>query len=442
MSVKLAYSLANTNILSSPKSKHGSPPKESGSLNAVLSLVSSVRSTPQVTIQALKQKKELKVEIPSHIKAIYTNDYNILRVHDIVVAKLTQEKQDGLHQMREQLIAAQIRTKLPQNVLVRRTTLDTIARLEEEIKIIESGKRLDDYLRASAGPISEYKRLGPAIRRISFEDNTVRDDDTQDVMDFRLRLIASYFNIAQHYISIEAIHETEFYNCCDRCGSSLEDINVDDNGFQTCPNCNTEHSHLTAYPLDQDGNNFTKGGDYLDEENFRKAFYRYQGKQPDKIPPQMFTDLDSHFDSRGRPNGEHFRQLECNDRGRKGDTDLPMLLEALQKKGYNDYYDDANLIAHKYWGWRLPDLSHIEDAVMSDYRKTQKVYLALPKDRISSLSTQFRLFKHLQMRGHECYSNEFKLVEIQESREFHEKTWESMCEGCRDEEEIYYIPTL
>lgn len=442
MSIKVAYSLASSNIQSSPKSGHASPPKSTCSLNAVLSLVSSVQATPQVTIQSLKQRKELNIEIPSHIRAIYTNDYNILRVHDIIVAKLTREKEEGVRRIRDRLTILQNRIKFPQNAIDRQTSLDQIATLEGEIKVIESGKRLDDYLRASASSTSEYKKLGPAIRRISFLDNTVKDDDSQETIDSRLRIIANYFSVAQHYISIEIIHETEFYNCCERCGLSLEDVNVDDNGFQICPKCNTEHSHLTAYPLGHDGNNFSKGGDYLDEENFRKAFYRYQGKQPDKIPSRMFTDLDLHFDSRDRPNGEHFRQLDFNDRGRKGDTDLPMLLEALQKTGYNDYYDDANLIAHKYWGWRLPDLSHIEDAIMSDYRKTQKVYLSLPKDRISSLSTQFRLFKHLQMRGHECYPNEFKLVEIQDSREFHEKTWQAMCEGCSDEEEIYYIPTL
>src|SRR5581483_7244727 len=97
-------------------------------------------------------------------------------------------------------------------------------------------------------------------------------------------------------------------------------------------------------------------------------------------------------------------------RGRKANTNLVMMWKALHDINYSQLYEDAMLICHLYWGWILPDLSHIEEVILSDYDKTQKVYKSLDKLRSSSLGTQFRLFKHIQLRTNDCDIEDFKIV--------------------------------
>jgi hypothetical protein len=141
------------------------------------------------------------------------------------------------------------------------------------------------------------------------------------------------------------------------------------------------------------------------------------------------------------PTGEQVRALPLNERGRRGDTDHKMLYDALSATGYSEFYEDANLIGNIYWGWPLPDVRHLERLIQTDYERTQRVYNTLPKERVSSLGTQYRLFKHLQLRSHPCTKDEFKIAEMQESLELHESTWQKMCEGCNDPY-IYFIPTI
>jgi hypothetical protein len=118
-----------------------------------------------------------------------------------------------------------------------------------------------------------------------------------------------------------------------------------------------------------------------------------------------------------------------------------MLIDTLSRIGYNDFYEDANLIGHRYFGWIPPDVSKLEEVIMSDYDKTQMIYNILPKERTSSMGTQIRLYKQLELRGHYCTIEDFKVVNMRESIEFADAVWKEMCEGCNDPE-IYFIPTL
>ena len=172
-----------------------------------------------------------------------------------------------------------------------------------------------------------------------------------------------------------------------------------------------------------------------------KAFDRYQGFQSDPPDDSLYTILDNYFIQLGRPSGKEIKEMELDERGRRGDTTHKMLLAALSHLGYPNYYEDVNLIGHKYWGWTLPDVSMYKEKIISHYVMTQNVFLQIPKeerDRQSSLGTQYRLWRHLQLVGHECYSDEFKIAENVDSLHKHNRLWKYMCEKCNNPE-IYYI---
>jgi hypothetical protein len=117
-----------------------------------------------------------------------------------------------------------------------------------------------------------------------------------------------------------------------------------------------------------------------------------------------------------------------DEEGEKPGTSRTLMFKALKDTGNSHYYDHINLILHEMWCWKLPDITHLEDQIMDDYDKSQRVYEALPKDRKSSLNSQFRLFKHLRRLGYPCKSRNFRIPTTHDILEFHENMWAKICE--------------
>jgi hypothetical protein len=230
---------------------------------------------------------------------------------------------------------------------------------------------------------------------------------------------------------------------CLGCNLSLTKFGINENGIQRCLNCQTEYTVMILSKLSKDGGCVSNGNtDDESIDNFIRAFIRYQGLQPQEhIPDELFEELDAYFHQNDRKLGEEIKLLPLNKRGRRGDTDHKMLWNALSYIHRSEFYEDTNLIGHLYWGWTLHNLMHFKEKIISDYMKTQKVFYQIPPDercRTSSLGTQFRLWRHLQLIGHECYPEEFKIAENAESMRTHNKLWQLMCEGAGDPN-IHYI---
>lgn len=386
---------------------------------------------------------EQEEDTPSTVVASYTNDFNLFRIHDIIMCKLRTEKRKISH-LEKQLHAELEIIKNPQTVIERNRTKDKIFEIKEKIKDIESGKRIKDYLELAEPLINQYESLIPKSRQVDF---TATDQQKMDALEEeekdpkyqkKMQVIRKYIDLAKNYINVVIIQKKKNMNKC-ACGYDLSDVFIDNFGTQICPECGYDR-YIIGYNLYK-RDTLSSRNDYSDRDNFEKALMRYQGKQVDKIPETLFNDLDEYFRARGKPISSEIRALPLTISGRKKGTDLPMLYKALLETGYSSLYEDANLIAHKYWGWRLPDISHLEAIIMRDYEKTQRVYNMLPKERSSSLGTQFRLFKHLELRGHPCSVGDFKIVKMLDSLEYHDETWRIMCEKCGDPE-IYFIPTI
>ena len=382
-------------------------------------------------------------ELPDSITGTYYEDYNIKYVHNIIIKKLKREAKDKVPKLRQELRCLTEASGKPQNWIQRTQTLKDIEKIKTRIHEIVSGRRLDNYLSRVNPIIDEYGKYSGCVKKVVFG---IEDEKYQEITDSirrRMILIDRFFDIADDYITINVIRTSNRpTDMCSGCGISLIDISTD-NGTKICPECETEHSVILLNKLPKDGSriNINSSGDDESIDNFLRAFIRYQGLQTEQPDESLYRELDTYFVQHGCMTGEQIRKLPLNSSGRRGETTHAMLLDALKAIGRSDHYEDVNLIGHIYWGWTLSDLSAYKETIINQYMKTQKVFYQIPpeeRERNSSLGTQYRLWRHLQLVGHPCSMSDFKIAENETSLRIHNNLWRMMCEGANDPE-IYYI---
>lgn len=387
-------------------------------------------------------------DLPSKISGTYNEDYNIIYVDEIIRKKLQQEQFTQLPGLKARYKSLEAQHLQPQTHVVREKTLDSMRKIKKEIEQIEKGERLQVYDSKVSELLTRYRTYKGKVKTVIFDiEEEEKYVDLDADLRKRIHIIDTYLDIASEYIQIDVIRiNARPSDLCNGCGCSLAKVAASEQGTVRCPNqeCLTEHNVIILAKLAKDGSRINTNSNTDDEsiDNFLRAFTRYQGLQPDHPDESLYEELDDYFMRHDRPSGEEISKLPLNPRGRRGDTDHKMLWNALSQIGRSEYYEDANLIGHLYWGWTLPEVMHLKERIIEKYNKTQKAFYQIPAEergRNSSLGTQYRLWRHLQLEGHECYMNEFKIADNLESKFTHHRLWRLMCEGC-DDPDIQFIP--
>jgi len=391
----------------------------------------------------LLTKDIIKEELPSRVESYYKDDFNILDIHNLILKRFESNRKGRIEELQKELTIENNKLKTIQTIIDYNITRSLIAKLTKQIENLNNRNDIIEYEESVADLIEMYKTLG-TTKIISFKKDTkiISLNETSDESKLRHTIIREYLEIARKYIQIDVIREYPNNNNCPGCKLNYSEMIMDDeNGISFCPKCGIERYHLIRTSLNNDLTKIqtnTRNG-YDDRDNFYKALLRYQGKQQNRLPENLISVLDIYFESFGLSVSEHIRSLPLNPDGKtRGQTTREMMYRALYETGYAIYYEDVNLICHIYWGWILPDISHIEDDIMEDYDKVQKIYESLPKNRKSNLNTQYRLFKHLQLRGCQCSIDDFKMVKTREILEYHDATWQIMV----TEAGLPFIPTI
>ncbi len=358
------------------------------------------------------------------ITGSYTDDYNILKIHKIILNNFIYHRTYTLHILRKKLDIERDKLNKQMSVIDLKSIKKNVASLESEIEDITERISEKQYLEASARLVAEYSELGIKKKTIYFgqKSPSVTTENPQD--EKRLSIISRYLEIAGRYVEINVVREIKYDNCCPGCSYNIDALSKDmhyDN-YEYCPKCNSE---LTRYIPNSSSEKTTTINTYNDLANFIKEFDRYAGDQKIKIPDVLISDLDQYFASYKLPPSEEIRKLPVRPDGTKEGTDRDMMLRALHETGHVGFYVDVNLICATYWGWKKPTVSHLKTKVIEDYLKTQPIYHSIPKVRRSNLTLQVRLLKHLQLRGHECKSCYFKIVK-DESLQEQENIWQQM----------------
>lgn len=401
----------------------------------------------ELGIHETQKNKQMAIEqLPDRITGTFNEDYNILYIDDIIQKKLAQEKITEIPRLKLRYKQLETSIKQPQTYILRTSSLDEMDNITNEIRDIETGVKLQEYNESVKDIIMQYKQYKGLVKTIIFDvDDKEKDNGNFDEIRERIVLIDKYLDIAKKYIDIDVVRVNgHCEDSCLGCNSSLTKDAINENGILRCLVCQAEYSVMILSKLSKDGTHISNNGNLDDEsiDNFLRGFVRYQGLQSrEHLNDALFSELDNYFIQHGRPTGDEIKHLPLNNRGRRGDTTHKMLWTALSYIGRSELYEDTNLIGHLYWGWTIHNLMHHKERIISDYTKTQKVFYQIPPEergRTSSLGTQFRLWRHLQLIGHECYQDEFKIAENSESMRTHNRLWKLMCEGANDPN-IYYI---
>lgn len=407
-----------------------------GKVNAKPIHSNNVEIPPVPTVQTnvLKPRLHLDIGSTAGICSQYVDDFNILDVHATIIARFDGQKEQKLKALQEQL--QQTESKLngqPLTVIEYKLTHKSCQQIRQAITDIEQDSDKITYLTAVEPIIEAYSRIGPLAKTVAFTKTVITQPTPRlPPNETRHQIIAEFLEIARKYIPLDVVRKIPKSQECPRCGRDIGGIALDGQGIRRCHDCGYEEANIipAAYYKDSERVSSTNRTNYEDKENYIKSVQRYQGKQPNKLPAELFIELDAYFKAYGLPTGEDVRKMPFNPDGRtRGQTSLEMLWKALQERKYTEFYDDSNLITHLYWGWKLPDCSHLEDIILEDYTRTQAVFETEPKERTSSLNTQYRLYQHLQARGFPCVPGDFKMIKG-ESLEYHNQICEKMFKAC------------
>jgi predicted Zn-ribbon and HTH transcriptional regulator len=354
----------------------------------------------------------------------YVDNYDITYIHNIIINNLKQEIYK-IPYLEKELNNLQSQADKPQTYNVKKEMLLDIAKKKEYIK---NNVKINNYMAESTPIIKKY---------LALVDQKKLDNKNNNLVD---KIIDSFLVVANKYIDISVTKLVDYKeNNCNNCDYNLTDVTVNQDHMLKCPNCHTEHQSIINKKFTYDTKiNYTNSENDID--NFMKALMRYEGLQ-EKPPLIIYEKLDTYFKERGLMTSKEIKSLPYNSNGKKGNTNREMLCNALSAIGYSDYYEDSNLIGHIYWDWKLPNLIHLKPTIIRHYTITQKCFYKIPlavRDRISSLGTQYRLRRHLQLVGHDCDINDFKIAENATSLHNHDRIWKLMCEMANDPE-IYYI---
>jgi Zn-finger nucleic acid-binding protein len=383
-------------------------------------------------------------DIPESVEGTYKYDFNIMDIHDMILKKFDHQKQHEILELEKKLNIQLERLKTKQNVVERKATRRVINKINEAIQNILSDRDYKTYIDKIKPILDEYSVIGTLSKIISFATRKTeqKDDDlpeTPETQVKRQEIIFDFIKIAKKYIDIDLVREMREGNLCPVCNYDLDTIEINqDEGTIVCPECMNEKVAVVRSFADITRTN-NSGNNYEDRANFEKVLMRYQGKQPDKPREELYVVLEDYFKTNQLPKINHGSKtvyissdyirnhIPLNSDGEKDGTSRPLMYKALQDTGNSKYYDHINIILNTMWGWKLDDLSHLEDQIMDDYDKSQRVYENLPKDRKSSLNSQFRLYKHLKRLGLPVQSKNFRIPTTHDILEFHENVWSKMC---------------
>ncbi len=416
---------------STPRLQAGLRQKKRGATTASRIL----RNSNSVNECKVKDSEDLELQANNDPLSIrFTNDYNILQVDKLVMAKFERDK-NNLPSLEKELQQMKERRDEHLTIGELRILNAKMSELESTIVSISGGSRSVEYQRKSEPLLNIYRGYITSQRA----SNVEYDRD-------RILTIIDYLEIAKQYIEIDYLHmiQPQTTMICKGCDNPIDRRRLRDCNESHCPNCGvTRSSSSMGRGMELTTEISTK--EYSDEKNFIKAFNRYQG-----IGCAVFDivgvclEIDTYLQSEGYYPASYYRSLPTNKWGKKNGTSLEMINTSLEAIKKTHLYESGNLIGHHLWGWTLFDLQHHREGMISDYRETQEVFEIIPpeeKDRDSSLSTQLRLFRHLQLRGHPCRPCDFKLPTQSDSLRKQDALWKIMCDTVNKRNpNIYYIP--
>jgi len=359
----------------------------------------------------------------------YLEDCNISQIHSRVLHEIRARK-SGILELQTEKSVLESKLESVHTLIDYKFINKQIVDLQRKIDDLNADNIEERYLESVTPLLREYRRYNRVPKVVSFNKQTVIDNNSPKCI-----VIAKIVSLAEEFVDVKILKPPIFSEKCHICNHELSEPDMI-TGTKTCDNCGYVYNIIirSGDSIKIDGADFIcDSGDsgYEDRENFEKAIDRFQGKQPDTLPSDLNDSLDGYFMSIDLPTGKYIREnRKLNSSGRRVGTSRKMIHNALKSLQLTSYYPDINLIGKNYWGWKLIDLSRYKERLMSDYDKSQAIYVSIPKERKSSLNTDYRLMKHLQLLNVPCNHDDFKNIKTRKILIEYERIWRIICDRC------------
>lgn len=317
--------------------------------------------------RAFGKARDKQLATPNEIKGYYKGDYDIRSIHQRVLDHfqqeyaLTEAKQRELSRL-EQVYARS--TSLGE----RKRALLEINELKGWLTGVADREQEQSYLSRAEPLLTQYNALpdNAKIARV-FGTRKAVDPHAEE----RELIVFKFLAVAGDYITINLVVDCETEPCCSACGNKLQPE------AQICPHCSvviTEFETENNYKEDDQAVSASRNT-YGKSEHIHDAFIKFQGKQANKLPPEMIEDL--------------ITTVKAYNIDRE-QLPIDTLYQILKNKRYSRYYDEIYLIYHIITHKPLPDLSDIQTELFMDADRFISIYhLVKPRNRSNCLNVHF-----------------------------------------------------
>ncbi len=379
-------------------------------------------------------------EIPDTIQITYKNYINILLIHEAIRRKFSCEK--GMLETYEK------RLENINNLIKITTCINKMRRFEKEknelmnkIEDIKGSINWKQYIEKSKKYLLAYSEIDTEKHKsvVVIGKKTKSEQDKKDI-DIKLNIIDCYIPIASEYININISRIEKLQAECPSCGNSLKNFKHDEeDSICECPKCGWFRENLAKSSFNRESGKTSTSNknDYNDRDNFYKAAIHFACNQTKNFNENLFNDLDDYFSNNNYPIGEQVKKLSLSKAKSKG-INFQLMIKALSylskniNKLYSEYYEDAWLIMHNYWGFPANNIEHLLPRMMQIYDVTQEIYNEMTIEerngRNAALNTQFRLLVTLLACDYQCEKADFKIPTSDQSLQTHIKCWKLMCQ--------------
>ena len=308
---------------------------------------------------------------------------------------------------------------ISKNVLTSKTKTKIQALIKEHKQNTRTNNVMDFYLLDTFKIINEYKNIL----------NTPLEINTQNMV----KNMRKKNKLIRKFINIVRIKYSQFYNkymiysppaktirlTCENCKNTNNDefITTDKNIF-VCKVCFCEIVISNNNSSYKDGGRININSKHFYEraQHFHDAILQYQAKQNCSIKQEVYDNLINCFKRHSLLNGDEHTPQKI----RFQNITKEHILIFLKELGYSKHYENVHLIHYNLTCIPPNDLGHLENKLMSDFKKISVEYDKLDKTKFHYLRNKRKSFincKHLfyqLLRRHKykCDTNDFKILKI------------------------------
>lgn len=283
-----------------------------------------------------------------------------------------------------------------------------VEKLENKIKLIDSGYREAKYIHRTEKILAEYAALMSEPIKVDFMGNKISDQQ-----DKKNIIIMQFLNVAKDYMPVKPLECQKRNMNCEECNVELQ---REDDFLYVCPLCGYTVKHLTCTSSYQENNriNATQRYVYDKRAHFGDSIKKFQAKQNTTISKEVYNDLwsklKSHDISVDKLTKDH-------------------LYEFLKSTDHSDHYEDITLIYCEMTGNPAPNISHLENSLFRLFDEVDPVYERVKSvGRVNFLNGQFVLFKLLQKLKFPCKEEDFYILKTREKMLEHDQIWQKICQ--------------